>query len=603
MTPFHKQEISQMDRQSTIGLVLIAFIFILWFYLSSLYAPIPEPQSQIATTDSIKQSQQVVTQAPPAFIPAETTSNLTESQTSFATYESSSVVIETSEFVATLQSKGGNFSSFILKEFLTDGKQVDLITLPSSGNMNYSFVTGKGEFINTRLLNFSIRSNKSKHVLTENESVKIELLAEGSAGEKISLIYEFKGKGFFINHQFQVQGFGFIPPQNITQTWFSGIAFTEHNHATEYTATEAFVYDNKERDYLNATSTSEIEELRMANVAWSAIRSKYFAVYLVNTDGQQTNSRVYGQTVPLQNLGNEYFINGRENVKEQNIKIYNIEHTITFGGGNSLTKQTDILLTPLVLDYLKTFPNNFQAVMSFGIPILVAPLSEYIILPIFELLRDFLPSWGIVILVFTLLIKIVTYPLTQSSYVSSKKMAAVAPKMKELQEKYKDDKEKLQQEMLKMYREYGYNPVSGCLPMLLQMPILFSLYTVFSNAIQLRQSEFLYVSDLSLPDAIIHLPFSIPIYGAHISFMALALAVSQVIQMKMTPQTAANEQMKMMMWIFPVMMLLIFNNMSAGLNMYYLLFTLLTILQQKYLNPNTSSLLEQPAAQVTNGKK
>ena len=172
------------------------------------------------------------------------------------------------------------------------------------------------------------------------------------------------------------------------------------------------------------------------------------------------------------------------------------------------------------------------------------------------------------------------------------KMREFGPKMQEIQNKYKDDKEKLQTEMLKFYRENGYNPLGGCLPMLLQMPILFALYVVFAHAIQLRQSEFLWAPDLSLPDSILQLPFSIPLYGDHVSLWALLMAGSMILQMKSTPQTN-KEQAVIMMWVFPIMMLLMFNNLSSGLNMYYFLSNVLQFGQQWWYNKRnpTSSLL------------
>jgi len=170
-----------------------------------------------------------------------------------------------------------------------------------------------------------------------------------------------------------------------------------------------------------------------------------------------------------------------------------------------------------------------------------------------------------------------------------KKMSALQPALKELQEKYKDNPAKLQSELGRIYKEAGVNPIGGCLPVLLQMPLLFAMFYVFRSSIQLRQHSFLWAKDLSVPDSIFDFGFAIPMYGSHIAVFPILMAVTVYLQQKITPTTQSNEQMKVMMYMFPAMMLLFFNNMPAGLGLYYLMFNIFSVAQQYYINKTTTA--------------
>jgi YidC/Oxa1 family membrane protein insertase len=180
------------------------------------------------------------------------------------------------------------------------------------------------------------------------------------------------------------------------------------------------------------------------------------------------------------------------------------------------------------------------------------------------------------------------------------------PQLQAVQEKYKDDPAKLQSELGKIYKEAGVNPLSGCLPVLLQMPLLIAMYNVFSASIQLRQQSFLWADDLSAPDAVIHFPFSIPLYGDHIAVYPILMAISIYVQQKITPQQsgAMADQMKIMTYIFPIMMLLFFNNLPAGLGLYYFMFNVFGLVQQVYTNSTLPKPVAKPAQAISpNGTK
>lgn len=579
-----------MDRNNTIGLVLISLIFVGWFYWSySQQEAIVKSKKETVVSDSavVKKDSAI---AAPIAAPVVKPLSVSDSLFSAADTSAQKVTIITKDYTAVLSGKGAVLTSFEIDKYLHNGKPVELISEPATGNMNYQLKLSNGSVVNTRDLVFRLMNDQNSYTLKgDQDSVQVAFAASTVKNQVILATYTFHSTGYVINHKLVLKDFQTVlTSQQIQLEWKNGIAYSEPDKVAEATGAEAFYNADDSHDYLNATSREADEELVYAKpFNWTSIRTKYFAVALENLDKKANSLRIYGRSY--------------HDAQDKPTEVYNMIQYIPYNAESYWEKSTRITLTPLDYYYLKGLDNGLQSMMSLGIPYVVKPISEYFVLPLFIFLEKYLPSWGLVIIVFTLIIKLLLYPLTQSQTQGMKKMATVAPLMKEMQEKYKNDKEKLQQEMLKLYREHGYNPLSGCLPMLLQMPILFALYTVFANAIEFRQASFLWIHDLSLPDTLFHLPFTIPFYGNHFSLFAFLVAGSQILQMKMQPQTDKT-QAAIMMWVFPVMMLMIFNNLSAGLNMYYFLFNVLTLAQQWLYNQKESSLLSNSVA-VTTGKK
>ncbi len=207
----------------------------------------------------------------------------------------------------------------------------------------------------------------------------------------------------------------------------------------------------------------------------------------------------------------------------------------------------------------------------------------------------FISNYGVLVIIFAASVKLILSPLTFKSYKSMAAMRELQPLMKEIQEKYKNDPQKQQKATMDLYRKNKVNPLGGCLPMLLQFPILITLWRFFQNSILLRQESFLWASDLSAPDFIISLPFAIPFLGEQIAGFVILMAISMGLQSKLTggasgggaASGAMAQQMKIMQYLLPFMMLFIFNNFASGLSLYYLIFNVLSILQQLYINKNT----------------
>lgn len=243
-------------------------------------------------------------------------------------------------------------------------------------------------------------------------------------------------------------------------------------------------------------------------------------------------------------------------------------------------------------------------------------VNRWCVIPVFDFLRNYIPNFGIIILILAVLIKLVISPLTYKSYVSTAKMRVIKPEVDELAKKYpkKEDAMKRQQATMELYRKAGINPMGGCIPMLIQLPILVAMFRFFPASIELRGESFLWADDLSSYDSILNLPFSIPFYGDHISLFALLMAVSLFIFSYVNYQQTASSQPQMagmkfmMVYLMPVMMLLWFNSYASGLCFYYLLSNLITIGQTFFIrrmidDEKIHAIMKANAAKHTNGKK
>jgi YidC/Oxa1 family membrane protein insertase len=209
------------------------------------------------------------------------------------------------------------------------------------------------------------------------------------------------------------------------------------------------------------------------------------------------------------------------------------------------------------------------------------------VLFVLKKLHEFIPNYGYVLIVFSIAVKLLVYPLTKKSYQSTAAMQQIQPEVAALKEKHSSNPQKLNQATMKLYKEKGVNPLGGCLPMLLQMPLLFALFQVFRTTIELRAEPFVWwIKDLSAPDAVFTLPFSVPIYGSHVAILPILMVVSMFIQQRMMSGGAAQQpQQKTMQYFMTGFFFLMFNSFPSGLNLYYTLFNVLTIAQQKLIPP------------------
>jgi len=284
-------------------------------------------------------------------------------------------------------------------------------------------------------------------------------------------------------------------------------------------------------------------------------------------------------------------------------EFYNIRLSLPFKNTDYEKQSFKLYIGPVDYNALKELGNNLEALVDFGgffgLKFIVRPMAEYVLLPLFNFLHLFIPNYGFVIVVFSIIIKIVVYPLTKKSYQSMKKMSLLQPKIAEIKEKHKDDQQKISKETMKLYQTYGINPAGGCLPMLLQMPIFVALWGMFQTALELRQQPFIWwIKDLSQPDIIYDLGFKLPMVGIQeISGLAILMGVTTFIQQKMTMK---DPKQQALVYIMPVFLTILFMTFPSGLNLYYFLFNLLSIAQQQYINHQHSGMELVP---VKNPKK
>ncbi|MDY0080606.1 MAG: YidC/Oxa1 family insertase periplasmic-domain containing protein, partial [Ignavibacteriaceae bacterium] len=333
-----------------------------------------------------------------------------------------------------------------------------------------------------------------------------------------------------------------------------------------------------------------LKEEKTGRVDWITVRNKYFAGIIVPEDPSQTEGvyvKGYSKSFPKGGI-REY---------------YDIRLKVPVGNQPIIKHDYMVYLGPVNYDILDAYGKNLDAIVDFGsffgLKFIVRPIAEYLLLPLFNFLHSFISNFGLVIILFSIIIKLLMWPLTKQSMQSMKKMQSLQPKITEIKEKFKDDQAKVQKETMRLYSTYGINPAGGCLPLLLQMPIFIALWGLFQSAIELRQQPFIWwINDLSKPDVIFNLGFKLPLFGVEqISGLALLMGITTYLQQK---QTVKDPQQQMLVYIMPVMLTILFMSFPSGLNLYYFLFNLFSITHQHIMNKYGKPVELQP---VKNGGK
>lgn len=489
-----------------------------------------------------------------------------------ATGEEKVFLVKTDLYTAEVTTKGGVLRKWELARYTTwGGFPVQIAEYDSGGDFSLLFTTVDGKVVDTRNLYFSSDFQHWRTVqLAGSDSVSVSLELNVSAGSRIIKRYTFINGTYSLRVSVAFQNLGAVIADYSYQVrWRNGLRFAEQNSIDEATYAQAYAYSGGELTGVDAGTPGELVERHLGGTTdWVATRNKYFAVALMPEAGKSQGAYLAGHRTQQPNQG----------VMER----YEIAIRMPFRGMPSETSEFTLFLGPLDFDIIKSYERHLDEILSLGAWI-IRPISEYVMVPLFQFLRMFIPNYGVVIIVFSIIIKIALHPLTKTSMKSMKKMQALQPLMTEIREKYKDDPQKMNQQIMNLYRDYGVNPAAGCLPLLLQMPILYALYVVFSSSIELRHAGFVWwITDLSIPDQLFTLPFTLPLFGiSAFSGLALAMGVTMFIQQKMTIK---DPRQKMMVWMMPVMLTLLFNGFPAGLNLYYFVFNLLSIIQQALLN-------------------
>jgi YidC/Oxa1 family membrane protein insertase len=356
--------------------------------------------------------------------------------------------------------------------------------------------------------------------------------------------------------------------------WNSQLNLTEKNREKDAEKKAAYVYSGGEREQLQLSDPGHKKKTYSGNIDWVATRTKWFT-QIIKAKSPTASARLTGSITKTDSAVNNHHYTSF--IKARIAKTDSASFQLYVG--------------PLSYHHLANFDKTAYGMVKIGYSWtdwFANPLVRWIIIPFFTFMNKYM-NMGLVIILFAIAIKIVFWPLTHKSFRSMAAMKEIQPQMQEIKEKYKDDPQKQQKETMKLYKEANVNPLGGCLPQLLQLPILWTLYYYIGNSILLRQQSFLWAHDLSVPDYVIHLPFSFPILGANISGFALLMAVALAFQMKFTGGMGgmggggaggAGGMGKVMMYIFPIFLFVLFNHFAAGLCLYYLIYNLVNAIQQ-----------------------
>jgi len=480
------------------------------------------------------------------------------------------IVLENNKIELKITPKGGRVYSARLKDYRTYDSLPLILFSGDSTIFGFNFYTADNKAVQTNDLYFKpVTDTRSVIVTTQPQSVVLRLMA--GEDRYIEYKYTLAPDKYMVDFDVTFKSMENIIASNqnsITLDWRMYIPQQEKGRQNEenYT-TIKYKYYQDDVDGLRLRQQKDIEKADITTkLNWVAFQDQFFSTVLISKD---------------------YFLNGtvastKTLASPKYIRYYTSELGVPFNPGEATTLGLKLYYGPNHISTLRKEGLELEKIIFLGRNI-IGWISRFVIIPVFNWLEKYIASYGLIILILTILIKIVLFPLTFKSYQSTAKMQVLKPMVDEIGKKFpkQEDAMKKQQATMDLYKRAGVNPMGGCLPMLLQMPILFAMFRFFPVSIELRQEHFLWATDLSTYDSILTLPFKIPIYGDHVSLWTLLMTASTLLTMKMTGSSPGQDQpgMKLMMYMMPVMFMVMLNNFSSGLTYYYFLANILTYLQ------------------------
>jgi YidC/Oxa1 family membrane protein insertase len=466
--------------------------------------------------------------------------------------------------------KGGRVYSARLKEFVTHDSKPLILFSGDSTVFGFNFFTADNKAIQTNDLYFSPLSEERSISVADDPGIVV-LRLNADSNKYIEYKYTLLPDRYNLLFDVSFHNMDEVLPANqnsITLDWRMYIPQKEKGRTNEenYTSLKYKHYqDDVEGSKMRTKKESETFEIS-TRLSWVAYVDQFFSAVII-TDTYFLNGSLTSNLTPE---------------SKKYIRYFTSELGVPVTPGPDVSYQMRFYFGPNHLSTLKKEGHELEKIIYLGKNI-TGWISRFIIIPVFNWLEKYIDSYGIIILILTILIKLVLFPLTFKSYQSQAKMQVLKPLVDELNKKYpkKEDAMKKQQATMDLYKRAGINPMGGCLPMLLQFPILFAMFRFFPVSIELRQEHFLWATDLSTYDSILDLPFTIPIYGSHVSLFTLLMTASSILTMKMSGSSTGQDQpgMKMMTYMMPVMFMLILNQWSSGLTYYYFLANILTWIQ------------------------
>ncbi len=554
-----------MDKNQSIGFVLMAALLMVYFYF---FAPQPPDQTNGTVMDT-------VTTVNPSQPLSQNNSNIQEktiekpsiqldssdlSNEKFGVFTKAMVgqeqklTLENDVIQITYSTKGGLAQIAKLKEYDDFQYQTPLVLFDeNSSNIKYLVSTPNG---NVDLSQLYFTSEQKMN----GDTTELILTANLGNGKYIRHIYGLAPKSYTVSHQFLISGLeSDISSDKVSMLWDNYLKRmeTDIEYSRNYT-TINFWLASGSLDELNQSSSDKQEATFTEPVSWISFKQKFF-----------TNGFVFNRPVTNGYISTEFNEQDTSTVKYCKATI-----DIPLGNFTEEAGANTYYYGPNKLKTLKKVATGFEENLYLGWPV-VKWINKYVIISIFTFLEKYIGSYGLIIIILVFIIKLLLSPLTYKSHISMAKTKALKPELDELKEKYGGDMQKMQSEQMKLYQQVGVNPLSGCIPMLLQMPILFAMFQFIPHAIELRHQSFLWATDLSTYDSILSWNANIPLissfYGNHVSLFTILMTISTILYTWINSQSTAQMQgpMKSMQYLMPIIFMFVLNKFPAGLTFYY----------------------------------
>ncbi|REA64120.1 membrane protein insertase YidC [Dyadobacter luteus] len=575
-----------MDKNFIVGLVLIMLMLIGYQMLVPKPAE-PTPVAQVKN-DTPKSSVANAASADTAVV------QLTGADSgAVAPVAAKDIVFETEDARIVFTNKGGVMKEVMLKKYKTFDQKPLYLIAENHNKFQIDLPTQTGD---VRLTDLFFTTEAQGKTLAANDSAVVTYRATLPNNQVVEQTYTVRGSGYVIGYGIKSNGVG------------QANKFVQFDWKNDLLQLENDMHKNREvvtinyyTDELNslATSPTAAEQAQTADpVKWFTIKHKYFLAGLI------------ANKHPMSNVSLKADVNPADSVV---VKTMGVMAGIPLSAVQSGEANYQFYLGPNeyhVID--KVQAENFDQNVYLGYAFL-KPINKFILVPLFNFLETFISNYGLLIICLVLFVKTLLMPLTYKSYMSMAKMKMLAPELEEIRQKNPDDMAKQQQDQMQLYQQVGVSPLSGCIPVLATMPILFSLFFLFPNLIELRQEHFLWSNDLSTYDSFFKLPFTIPFgIGNHISLFTIMMTASSIgyayYNNQITPTQPGPVNMKMLSYIMPLMFMFILNSFPAGLTFYYFVSNIVTIGQQllikKFVNEDKiRAILDENRRKNASGEK
>lgn len=533
-----------MDRNSAIGLTLIAVLLLVYF---NFFAPQPPVQTGAPVTQNLTPTDSTTAPADSAksTVPAPLEAPLEEQLTR----------VENNELVLTFSSRGGILKEVELKKFKTYFQKPLLLVSERSNSFDMlATVDGKEVDLYSLPYSLEIQTNRDTTILT--------FTATAGEGRVIQNKYRVPGSGYSFVYELSAPS---LSGEHLSFHWTDFIPPQEKDIVESRTKTTINYYSASGGfDGLTEATTDPESETLSEPLKWIGIRQKFFTSAII------ASKEFSGGELGL-----------RTNVADSTVvKTASVMLRVPVKDVKAGTARFTYFFGPNDYKVITQVADEFDRNLYLGWPP-VLWVNKFAIIPIFHFLEQYISNYGIIIMILVIIIKLILTPLSYSSYLGMAKMRLLKPELDLIKEKNGENMAQTQQDQMKLYSQAGVNPFAGCIPLLLQMPILFAMFYFFPVSVELRQKAFLWADDLSTYDSVANLPFTIPFYGSHVSLFVLLMTASTLIyQWQNNQLSSVQGPMKSLSYIMPVVFMFVLNTFSAGLSFYYFVSNLVTFAQQ-----------------------